>query len=158
MNRKRFTSRGRSSNRRLAAAAVEAALTMPVLIIITFGAIDVAQYINLAQQVTNASREGARAVSRATTTSAVDVEAAVLDYIADSFPGKSRAALDAGLNVVVRRESNPKSVLTGSLSSVDSGDPVSIDVSFDFTIVRWLPGPKYFDQNLSEKRTFCRRE
>lgn len=158
MNRICFSNRSQSTNRRCGAAAVEAALTLPLLIIVTFGSIDVAQYINLAQQVTNASREGARTAGRATTTSAAEVETAVLDYFADCFPNKSRDELDAGLTVVVRKETNSNSVLNGSLSSVDSGDPISIDVSFDFTIVRWLPGPRYFNENFSQKRTFCRRE
>jgi Flp pilus assembly protein TadG len=81
-----FANRRRSSRPRRGAAAVEAALTMPILIIITFGSIDVTQYMNLAQQVTNASREGARLVSRATTDSVEDVENAVLDYMANSMP------------------------------------------------------------------------
>ncbi len=52
--------RGASQRRRLGAAAVEAALVLPVVITFLFGILEYGRYVMMLQVVTNAAREGAR--------------------------------------------------------------------------------------------------
>ncbi len=55
MKRQRVTKRQRRSG----AAAVEFALVAPLLVLITFGSIDIGGLLQVSQLVSNASREGA---------------------------------------------------------------------------------------------------
>jgi Flp pilus assembly protein TadG len=55
----------RKENRCRGAAAVEAALVLPVLLLVTFGAIRYGWFFLKAQEVTNAARYGARVAIRA---------------------------------------------------------------------------------------------
>ena len=57
--------RKRKGNRSRGAAAVEAALVMPILLLVTFGAIKYGWLFLRAQQITNAARYGARVAIRA---------------------------------------------------------------------------------------------
>src|SRR5713101_5312317 len=58
---KSFTSRGR--NKRQGAAAVEFAFVAPIFVILTLGMIEFGRLIMVEQMITNAAREGCRAVS-----------------------------------------------------------------------------------------------
>ena len=57
--------RKRKGNRSRGAAAVEAALVLPILLLVTFGAIKYGWLFLRAQQITNAARYGARVAIRA---------------------------------------------------------------------------------------------
>ncbi len=57
--------RKRKGNRSRGAAAVEAALVLPILLLVTFGAIKYGWLFLKAQQITNAARHGARIGIRA---------------------------------------------------------------------------------------------
>ena len=57
--------RKRKANRRRGAAAVEAALVMPIMLLVTLGAIKYGWLFLRAQQVTTAARYGARVAVRA---------------------------------------------------------------------------------------------
>lgn len=57
--------RKRKENRSRGAAAVEAALVLPILLMVTFGAIKYGWLFLKAQQITNAARHGARIGIRA---------------------------------------------------------------------------------------------
>ncbi len=138
------------------AAAVEAALMMPVLVVVFLGAIDIAQYITLSQVVANASREGARVACRATTDHTSDVETAVLDYLRDSFPQLDSQSFNSAATVDIEYQGTP--VPKGDLSNVVSGDPLTVEVSFDFSAVRWLPGLDYWGGNANMSRTVSRRQ
>lgn len=144
--------------RRGGTAAVEAALVMPLLIIVTFGAIDVAQYINLSQIVSNASREGARIASRHGTSNVDEVEDGVVDYLASTMPHLSESELGEAVTVIVRKAPNDTEITDGNMSNVDSGDPISVQIDFNFEAVRWLSGPDYWNHNLQTSKTICRRE
>lgn len=146
---------GRRHARR-ATAAVEAALVLPLLIIVTFGAIDIAQYINLAQLVSNASREGGRVASRKRTASVSEVEAAVASFISEALPTMSDEEIASALTVVVRN--GPTAVAGAALRDVDSGNQIVVNVAFDFSVVRWLSGPSYWNNDVQECNTYCRRE
>ncbi len=149
MNRK-------STGSRRGAAVVETALMLPLLIITTFGAIDIAQYINAAQVISNASREGARITTRNSTESTIDVENAIQEYLAGTFPRLDKSELGRAVEIDVRRTGEFNDQISGgNLNSIESGDLLVVTVEFDFESVRWLPGPAY--SKLSTK-TYCRRE
>lgn len=106
-------------NRR-GAAAVEAGLVLPILIILTLGAVDLAQYINLSQLVTNASREGARLVSRNGSASSQEVEDAVRSYLADCFPQVPTAKISKATTITIRDKDN-QPIANGDLTTIESG-------------------------------------
>lgn len=188
-----FTNR----KKRLGAAAIETALMLPVLVIVTLGAIDIAQYINLAQMVTNASREGGKMASSGDTVQ--EVEDRVIDYLSECMPQLTRDELEAATTIELAAlsdlatsssdegtggtnngnngngnngngygnssdddDSNSGSSTTtnfnGNLSSIYSGEPVSVSVSFDFSAVRWFEGPNYWNGNTTNSTTVTRRQ
>ena len=159
MRIKRSKPTGQSLYRR-GAAAVEAALVLPLLIIVTFGAIDLAQFINLSQLVVNASREGARIATRNTTETVQEVEDTMVNYMSSSFPHMSDSQLADAINFEVKRlhDDHEHSIAGGDLSSVTSGDPISVHVEFDFTAIRWIRGLTYWDGDVKSSTTICRRE
>ena len=142
-------------------AAVEAALMLPLLVIVTFGAIDVAQYINLGQVVCNASREGARIASRIDCESVEEVETVIAEYLASSNPQLSAEELTSALNIRIRKlgevtpDYDDTVIAGGKLDTVGSGNPISIEVEFDFSMIRWLSGLPLGDPSST---THCRRE
>ena len=151
-------SNSKYKSKRNGAAAVEAAILLPLLIVVSFGAIDVAQYINLSQLVTNASREGARVASRNTTQTVGEVETAVASFMSEALAHLSESELADAINVDVRCGETWANVPDRKMDSIPSGDPVSVHISFDFDKVRWLSGPSYWNDNVQESKTFCRRE
>ncbi len=139
MNRQlRTVNRRRAARRRDGAAVAEFGILAPLLVLITFGAIDVGQGINVAQIVNDASREGARQATRLDVTDVSEVEAAVQEFINDAFSRKSVDALSAGLTVNVGGESNAQ-IPGGDLTTIDSGSPVSVQVILQYDSVRWVP-------------------
>ena len=157
MRIKRSKPTGQSLYRR-GAAAVEAALVLPLLIIVTFGAIDLAQFINLSQLVVNASREGARIATRNTTETVREVEDTMVNYMSSSFPHMSDSQLADAINIEIKSLDGDGDINNGKLSSIDSGDPISVQVEFDFTAIRWIRGLTYWDGDVKSSTTICRRE
>ena len=135
--------------------AVETALIVPVVVLITLGTIDVAQYINLAQVVTNSSREAARVASRNDTATVADVEASVRSYVAATFPNMSTSDVNSVVTIEIRDKDDK--LISTNLSTVASGDPLVVNVSFDYSQIRWIPGPDYFG-GTNASRTTCRRD
>ena len=68
------------------------------------------QFVNVAQIVTNASREGARQASRVTVTNESEVESAVQGFLAEAFPGVPTEDLNAALTVEVLDSAGTDSV------------------------------------------------
>lgn len=126
-----------SAHQRRGAAAVECALVAPILILAVVGAIEVGRFVNVSQTVNDASREGARQASRDSTTQVSEIESAVLSYISDAYPNVSESALDSALTVTVR-DSSGTEIAGGDLTTIPSGDPLTIDVVFQYDAVRWL--------------------
>lgn len=150
---------------RTGAAAAEAALILPILIVVTLGGIDVAQYINHGQIISNASREAARIASRHSTESEDEVRSAVEEYIGDWYAGygsDSEAQVqesgESGSLQVSVKTGSGQTISAGDLTRVDSGESLRVEVSFDFSEVRWLPGPTYWNNNVKSVTTYCRRE
>jgi hypothetical protein len=175
----RFPNSINRTARRSGVAAVEAALMLPLLVIVTFGAIDLAQYITLGQVVCNASREGARIASRNDVKSIEDVENAITQYLANSMPHLSENQLAAAACIQISTQDGDVAYFddddyaetsgnghghghahghgsdSSSTSTLKSGDPISIQISFDFSSIRWLRGISYSDPSTT---TVCRRD
>ncbi len=137
-------------------AAVECALVTPLLLLLLLGAMDVGQFMNVGQAVNNASREGARRASRDTVTNVSEVRDSVKTYLANTYPNVTSSVLDSALTVTVRDSS--ETVLTGDLTAVPSGDKISVEVLFQYEIVRWTSGFSAVDGKSLRTKTVMRRE
>lgn len=131
--------RRRSAARR-GVAAVEFALTAPLLFLLVFGMIEVGRGLMVQQLLSNAARDGARsAILEGATVETV--EAGVIEYLGGSSI--------SGVSVVVTP--NPLTLAQG-------GDPVTVTVSVPFTSVSWLPAPQYLDGATLSASVTMRRE
>ena len=137
--------------------AMEAALILPVLVIILIGTIDVGQYVNVAQTVSNASREGVRLACRRTTESIDDVEEGVEAYLSNVFPQLSDDQLDGAVTVIVRLEKD-NNIQEGNLNTVKSGDPLSVEVAIDYGHIRWMKGVSVWLGEYNRSTSVGRRE
>jgi Flp pilus assembly protein TadG len=158
MNKKKnlasATTRGR---KRKGAAVTEFALVAPLIVLITMGAIDAGQAINVAQVISNASREGARQASYSDVVSVGQVDGVVREFIANAFPGIPSDQLSARVVVDVH-DQNGNGIASGDLTTLESGSPVTVHVSLQFGIVqltKFIPG---FDQIVVQTTTVMRRE
>lgn len=142
---------------RRGAVATEAALVAPLLIVVLFGAVDIGQYVNVAQSISNASREGARIASRDRTTNTSAVQQAVWAYFAQTFPNLNSTQIQAATTVTVRDETSNVAV-SGDMSTLTSGSPISVTVQFNFRSVRWLPGIDWWNLSNKQTKTIVRRE
>lgn len=148
----------RQTQPRSGLAAVEAALVLPLLFLVTFGAVDLAQYINLSQMLSNASREGARIATRHSTDTVKEVEDTILAYLSDAMPQLSEKQLADAANIKIKSLTGNGEIADGKMTEIDSGDPISVHVEFDFAAIRWLGGFTYWSGDTKTSRTFCRRE
>ena len=142
---------------RRAAATVETAMLIPMLILVSLGATDVAQYVNLAQSITTAARHGARFSAKDATQTVEAVEVEVERVFSELFPQCSAADFDFALSIEVT-ELDGTGINQGLLENIPSGDPVSVQVQFDFEAIRWLKGWEYFGFDLVRSEAIGRRE
>lgn len=146
--RQRRGRRGRRNLRR-GGAVLECAFTAPLLIIILFGTLDVGQFVNISQSVSNASRMGSRTASRQDTTTAVEVETKVKDYLfACGIPRN-------GVTVTVTNDNDQQ--LT-SLTTIKSGDPVKVRVSVAYASTRKIKFLPDFTSAVNASTSTMRRE
>ena len=142
---------------RRGAAVVEFACVLPLLILIVLGTIGAGQFVNVAQIVTNASREGARQASRVTVTNESEVESAVQGFLAEAFPGVPTDDLNAALTVEVL-DSAGTAIVDGDLTTISSGSSFSVQVTFPFDTVQWIAGSPIFSGQSIQTATMMRRE
>ena len=160
---KKFTQKGRALSWRSGGgwrggtATVEFALVAPVLIVLLLGTIDVGQYVNVGQTVSNASREAARLAAKNETTDVCDVEGWVLDYLEESYPNVSSAVLLAGHETLVT-DGNGNPIADEDLTNIDAGSPLAVQVVFNFDTVRWLSSVPIFEDQILRTVTTMRRE
>lgn len=162
---RRQTVLAQKSSQRQGVAAVECALVAPLLVLITLGAIDSGQFVNMAQVVNDASYEGARQASQNTTLNQSEVRAAVVNYFAQQFPHVSATQLDSAITVNVYRSLNVSllggdltAVLNGDLTTILTGEPVAVQVIFKYDSIRWLTGFPGLGGRSLETTTVMRRE
>jgi Flp pilus assembly protein TadG len=139
------------------AVAVELAVVAPLIVLLILGIVDVGQFINVSQTVSNASREGARMAARYRTENVTDVENAVSNYLAECFPNVSETTLDSAVQVSVR-DGLGNTIPSGNLTTVATGSAVQVEVSVSFNAVRWLGGVAVLNDQSLVTTTRTRRE
>lgn len=133
------TVRQRRDAKRRGVAAVEFAVAAPVLILLLLGAIDLGQFINVGQVISNSSRVGVRRAIRFDTKNVEEVRTEVLDYLEDYLSGVNRSTIDNALTVNVTNSSG--TAMSGAdLGTLASGTEIRVQVSFNYSSVRWLSG------------------
>jgi len=143
--------------RQRGAAAVEAALLMPLLVLIVLGAIDIGQFANVTQSVSSAAGVGSRMACRNSTTDTAAVESAVFAYLAQTFPAVDPSILNQAIQVSVTHEDGT-AIQNGDLSSVSAGEKIRVSISLDYSAVRWMGAIDYWQLNISPVRSYGRRE
>jgi Flp pilus assembly protein TadG len=138
-------------------AAVECAIVLPLLTLLVLGAVDVGQYGNVYQKVSDASRAGARVAARHDTAAISSVESAVRNYLQEVSPGTSGTTLASAVQVTVTN-GNGNSVPAGNLSQIASGSQLSVRVRLQYDPVRWINGFKGLDGAEITSTTLMRRE
>ncbi len=143
---------GRFGENRRGAACVELAALSPILLLFLLGIIDVGQFINLGQTVSNASREGARIAARQTTGNVSSVETAVANYLANLHPNIPASA------VTTTVADGNATLSGGGINAVAEGSPVSVQVSVAYDSVRWIKGLPFLTGRSVTSSTVARRE
>jgi Flp pilus assembly protein TadG len=146
-----MTKRRLAKDRR-GAAAVELAIISPLLVLIAFGGIDVGQFVNLSQVASNATREGARKASRNDTLAVTEVETTVHDYL-DNNAGIPSSAVQV---TVLDGAGAP--IPGGDLTTIDSGEVVSVQVTIQFEAVRWISFLNFLTGATNSTTSNARRE
>ncbi len=144
--------RGARRHRR-GAACVEFAVLSPILLILILGIIDVGQFVNVGQSVSNASREGARVAARQTTTNVSAVQTAVSDYLTDMHPNLPSSAVQVTVAVA-----SGSPIVGAGLAAVATGSSISVQVVVQFDPVRWMNGFTFLNGRTLTKATVSRRE
>jgi Flp pilus assembly protein TadG len=138
-------------------AAVECAIVLPLLTLLVLGTIDVGQYANVYQMVSDASRVGARVAARHNTPTVTSVESAVRNYLQEVCRGASGSALASAAQVSITGGAG-SSVPAGNLNQVATGSQVTVKVSVQYAPVRWIKGIKGLDGLEITSTTVMRRE
>jgi len=145
--------RKRRGNRRFrrGAAAVELAAVSPFIMLIFCGVVELGQYVNVAQAVSNASREGARLASRQETASVQAVQLSVQKYLHEYGAIPPQA-----ISVVVT--SMDGTSFGTSLSAIPSGEGVAVEVRVQFDSIRWTNLFNLFTSSQVSNQAVMRRE
>jgi len=138
---------------RPAAAAVEFAVVVPVLLMFLLGIVEYGRLLMVSQITTNASREGARYAVQADTTAA-GVDTYVRDYL------KSASVPDAAITTVALEYYNAANtwVTCTTPSTMAQGTQVRVRVEIDFTKVSWLPSTVFVPSGTLLKGTTVMRK
>ncbi len=139
----------RRNSNRCGAAAVEAALIFPMLIVLVFVALDIGQFVNVAQTVSNASREGAQLACKNSTVSSSEVVSKVQTYLQSCFPQVEATTLNESMEIEVLDDKGV-AFPEGDLSVVPAGTEISVRVAFEFSAVRWLDGFSVWSGDVKE--------
>jgi len=131
IHRNRRTRRPDSLKRR-GTAAVETALTLPILIAAVLGIVELGRGIMVSQILETAARNGARlAINQGTTNAQVTSNV-------QTFLQTTANIAPANVTVAVADNGNG----SASLANAAFGDTISVRVSVPFSAVSWLP-PQY---------------
>lgn len=152
----RFIRKQRTEKRR-GVAAVELAVASPMLVILILGSIDMGQFINVGQVVSNSSRVGARKASQFDTIDTTAVQTAVYRYFAEYFPDLSDAQI-AGACTVTVTDASGTSISGATLAAMPSGSQLAVTVQFNYDAVRWFSGMSYLSGKTITVTTTMRRQ
>ena len=122
--------------RRRGAAAVEMAVASPLLALLLMGTMDLGQFINVAELVSNSSRIGARKAAHNDTKSVDSVETAVINHFDNHFGTVARATLQEATTVTVTNAGG--TTISGTtLGNIPSRQDLLVTVTFDYSKIRW---------------------
>jgi len=136
-------------------AAVEMAVSLPLLVIMLLGAIDLGQFVNSGQVISNASRVGARKAAHHDTKSLSEVEAEVVNYLDTYFPNKSTSEIQSATTVSVTL-ADGTTVGSNGLPNLE-GIKLVVTVQFMYSSVRWINGITQLDNRPISVSTTIRR-
>jgi hypothetical protein len=129
---------------RRAATCVEFAMVAPFVLAIGFGSIEFSRVVMVKQSLTNASREGCRLATLATSISSDDVDAAVRGFLRRS----------------IRQVDDPETVVVtispSDLSTVQTGDEINVLINVQFADVSWFQSRWSGSANLTGNATMIR--
>lgn len=154
---RKCNARAKKGIHRRGSATIEAAVTAPILVFIAIGAIDLAQYINVAQTICNASRVGARSTARSNVDDSEQVKTVVENYIESAFPNTDPAVLSESL-VIEIKDADGLLIEGQDLGLVAGGTILYVNVDFDFTSIRWFSVLDYWNSELTQSVSVTRRE
>jgi Flp pilus assembly protein TadG len=138
-------------------AAVECAIVAPLLIVLVLGAVDIGQYANVYQKVSDASREGARAAVQNETLTSSQVSTCVMNYLQTAFPKVPPSTLASAASVSVANAAG-NAIAGGDLTSISSGSQVSVTVKLKFDPIRWISHLQILKGRELAVTTIMRRE
>ncbi len=139
-NVKKTRIKNRIHQKNLGAAAVEFAVVAPLLVMLTFGMIEISRVVMVKQLLINASREGARLAVLPTAN-----EQQVISQVQSELA----SALISGATI---------SLSPQSLSLAPAGTPVTVSIQVNATSVSWLPKPMFVISQTISAATTMRRE
>ncbi len=118
---------------------MEFALVAPLLVVLTFGMIEISRMVMVKQLLINASREGARLAVLPTANE---------QQVMTQVQGDLASAMISGATISISPE---------SLTSAPAGTPVTVSIAVSSTNVSWLPKPLFvISQNISAATTMRR--
>ncbi len=120
---------------RKAAAVVELAVTLPVLILVLLGIIEFGRAMMVQQLLVNGARVGSRRAMLDNQTNA-DIEQLVVDYCQDTVHATVTVAVSIN------------GVASADLAAADQGDLCEISVSVPFSQVSFLPTPHFIGSSI----------
>ncbi len=130
------------------------AIAGSMLIGILLVMVDMGQYITMNQIVSNASRAGARHACRSSTVNVSEVQSSVQSYLEDCLPNESSSTISNALTETLSDEND--SAITGAIS-VDVGDPIYVNIQFDYDDTRWITTQMLTNRSI-DSTTVMRRE
>jgi Flp pilus assembly protein TadG len=126
------------------------------LTLFLLGALDVGQYANMYQKVSDASRHGARVAARYGTSTTTQVQTAVMDYLRQACPNVPAATLNSATTVTVMNSAG--TTMSGSLATVTTGSEIRVRVTMQFEPVRLISGIDGLDGSQIITTTRMRRQ
>lgn len=144
---RRLSSTRKTSLGRRGAAAVELAVASPVLVLLLLGTLDLGQFVNMGEVISNTSRITARKAARSSTLTNASVKTAAIDHLDNHFAHVSRQRLEDATTVTVNNGSGVALTDAQLKDVVRSGDQLVVTVSFDYAQIRWLKGGLPFLDN-----------
>ncbi|NNE00362.1 MAG: pilus assembly protein [Pirellulaceae bacterium] len=128
------------ASRRTGAAVVEFAIVAPLMIMFTFGLIEIGRISMVKQTATHASREGARAAVHPLATQS-SVEQRVDEELMPLSLDNATVEIDPG-----------------ALEAIEPGELVTVRVRIDISTVSWIPGFFNFAASEIVSESTMRRE
>ena len=110
-------------------ASVEAAIILPIIVVLVFGFVEIGFYVNCHHLLQDAARQGARAAVRHENSNS-QVEAAVLDAISN---GSSVVPQTVTVRISKLDSNGDEQYQVMSLSDNENGEPIRITVTVDYS-------------------------